>query len=110
MKLYYYCSSPSCKKENYIKVKSTNRYDLKQEIGIEINKRCKYCGHYTKRHINRLYAKPNYIIIAAGWIFAIIITVFLWDLGFVSSLSGTIPIAIWTIEEKRASAFNKILI
>ncbi|TYA78633.1 hypothetical protein [Seonamhaeicola marinus] len=110
MKLYYYCSSQSCKKENSITIKSNNRYDLKQEIGLEINERCKHCGNHTKRHINRLHAKPNYIIIIAGWVLAAIVTVFLWNLGWISTLTATIPIAIWMSEEKRASAFNKVLL
>ena len=110
MKLHYYCSAPSCKKLNSLKVKSNNRYDLKQEIGLEINERCKHCGNYTKRHINRLHASPNYFIIIGGVALAIIVTLFIWDLGFVSTLTGTIPIAIWMSEEKKASAFNKIMI
>ena len=110
MKLSYYCSAPSCKKLNSIKVKSGNRFDLKEEIGVEINERCKHCGNHTKRHINRLHAAPNYFIILGGLGLALILTILLWDFGFVSTLSGGIPIAIWMNEEKKASAFNKILI
>lgn len=110
MKLHYYCSKPSCGKSNSITVKSTNRFDLKNEIGIEINERCKHCGNYTKRHINRLHAEPNYFIIVGGVILAILFTFLLWDLGFVSTLTGTIPIAVWMHENKKSSAFNKILI
>ena len=110
MKLHYYCSSPSCKKLNAIKVKSRNRYDLKQEIGIEINERCKHCGNHTKRHINRLHAKPNYIIILSGVLASILFTILFWDLGFITTLSGSLPIAVWMHEEKKAHAFNKILV
>lgn len=110
MKLSYYCSSPSCGKNNAISVKSNNRYDLKNEIGEELNERCKHCGSYTKRHINRLMAEPNYYFIIAGVVAAAIITVFIWDLGFVSTLTGTIPIAIWMNEKKKASDFNKVMV
>lgn len=110
MKLSYYCSSKPCKKLNYIKVNSNNRYDLKEEIGEEINERCKHCGNHTKRHINRLHAEPNYFIIVGGLFFAVIITILSWDLGFISTLSGSIPIAIWMNENKKASAFNRILL
>ena len=110
MKLYYYCSAPSCKKENTISVKSNNRYDLNHEIGEEINERCKHCGSHTKRHINRLHAKPNYLIIGLGVLAAIVLTILLWDLGFVSTLSGSVPIGVWMYEERKASAFNKIMI
>ncbi|WP_406683537.1 hypothetical protein N1F78_12720 [Seonamhaeicola sp. MEBiC1930] len=93
-----------------MKVKSNNRFDLKEEIGLEINERCKHCGNHTKRHINRLHASPNYLIILGGVALAVMVTILIWDLGFVSTLTGTIPIAIWMSEEKRASAFNKIMI
>lgn len=110
MKLHYYCSASSCQKKNSISVKSNNRYDLKQEIGIEINERCKHCGNHTKRHINRLHAEPNYFIIIASLVIAVIITLFIWDLGFISSLSATLPIGIWVIENNKANEFNKVLI
>lgn len=110
MKLSYYCSNLSCKNLNYIKTKSNNRYDLKQEIGLEINERCKKCGNHTKRHINRLHAAPNYINILGGGVLSIIITILFWDLGFISSLSFSLPITIGMIENKKASAFNKILL
>ncbi len=93
-----------------MKVKSNNRYDLKEEIGLEINERCKHCGNHTKRHINRLHASPNYFIILGGVALSVIVTLFLWDLGWVSTLTATIPIAIWMSEEKRASSFNKVMI
>lgn len=93
-----------------MKVKSSNRLDLKMEIGEEINERCKHCGNHTKRHINRLRAEPNNAVILVGLVIAGIFTVFLWDFGFVSTLTGTIPIAIWANENKKSSAFNKVLI
>ena len=110
MKLYYYCSSQSCKRLNSINVKSKNRFDLKNEIGEEMVDRCKYCGKHTKRHINRLHAEPNYYLIVGGVALAIIITIIIWDLGFVSTLTGTIPISIWIHEDKKANAFNKVMI
>ena len=110
MKLQYYCSSPSCGKSNTIRVKSNNRFDLKAEIGEELNKRCKHCGHQTKRHINRLMAEPNYYLIIGGIIAAVLITVFIWDLGFVSTLTGSIPIAVWMSEKKKASNFNRVMV
>lgn len=110
MKLFYYCSSPSCKKENSITVKATNRYDLKNEIGEEVNERCKHCGKHTKRHINRLHAKPNVLIPGIAFILAVASTLLLWDLGFVSTLTATVPIGIWMHKDRKANAFNKVMI
>jgi hypothetical protein len=110
MRLNYYCSTKSCKKINHIIVKSTNRYDLKHEIGEEINERCKHCGSYTKRHINRLHAVANFKIIIGGILLAAVVTLIFWDLGYISTLSATIPIGIWAYENKKISVFNKHLI
>lgn len=110
MKLYYYCSSQSCKKINHFTVKSSNRYDLKQEIGEEINERCKHCSSFTKRHINRLHADANYLIIIGGVLLAGLIIILFRDLSFGSTLSTTIPIGIWAYENKKVSEFNKHLI
>jgi hypothetical protein len=108
MKLSYYCSSKSCKKENYLKTKASDRYEFLQEYGKnEIIERCKFCGNHTKKDINRLHAEPNNYIILGGVIFAIIITFLLWDFGLVSTLTGTIPIGIWVDQNKKTSLFNK---
>lgn len=109
MKLYYYCSSKSCQKKNTIKVNSNNRYDLKTEIGDEINERCKYCGNFTKRHINRLHAEINYINIIAAILVMIIVNVFFYG-GLSLLISSSFPIFIWMNEVKKASAFNKVMI
>ncbi len=106
MKLSYYCSS--CKKENFIKTKAQDRYGFLVEYGSnEINERCKHCGSFTKKPINRLYAEQNYQIIIGGLVIAIIFTILLWDFGFVSTLTSTIPIGIWIDQNKKTTAFNR---
>lgn len=111
MKLSYYCSSNSCKKENYLKTNTTNRHDFLMEYGKnELNERCKYCGNFTKRHINRLHAEPNNYTIIGGVIAAIIVTVFIWDLGFISTLTVSIPILIGVNERKKTSNFNRSMV
>lgn len=111
MKLSYYCSSNSCKKENYLKTKSTNRHEFLLEYGKnELNERCKHCGNFTKRHINRLHAEPNNYAIIGGVILAAIVTILLWDLGFISTLTASIPIFIGANERKKTSSFNKTMV
>ncbi len=83
---------------------------MKQEIGEEINERCKHCGNHTKRHINRLHANPRYLYIILGLVIAVIVTLFLWNLGWISTLTGSIPIGIWFYEDQKASAFNKVMV
>ena len=78
MKLSYYCSS--CKKENLIKTKATNRHELLMELNTnEINARCVHCGNHTKKHINRLHAEPNKKNIILTFILTIILTLIFWN-------------------------------
>ncbi|MCC1484196.1 hypothetical protein [Winogradskyella immobilis] len=109
MKLSYRCNS--CKRDNTIKTRATDRHGLLMERGNnEFNERCKYCGNFTKKHINRLYADDDYTLVLIGIAIAIIGTCFLWDLGYISTLTGTIPIWFWTEMKKKSSTFNQSLV
>ena len=88
-----------------------NRHELLMERGSdEFNERCKHCGNFTKKHINRLYADDNYMYVLVGFIAAAIATYFLWDFGYVSTLTGTIPIYFWIEMKKKSSAFNRTMV
>lgn len=108
MNLYYFCSS--CKKENSFKTKATNRFELQQERGDEINERCKHCGNVSKRRINRVHAKSNYVYIIGGLIIGLILGCFLWQLGLIAGITIGLPILIWQWSHKKAVDFNKILV
>jgi len=109
MKLSYRCSS--CKKDNSITTKANDRHGLLMERGSnEFNERCKHCGHFTKKHINRLYADDDYTYVLVGLAIAVIGTYFLWDFGLVSTLTGTIPIWFFTEMKKKSSAFNGTMV
>ncbi len=108
MKLYYYCSS--CQKENSFTTKATNRFELQNERGNHINERCKKCGTIVKRRINRVYAKANKMYILGGLGIGVLCTVLLWELGWVATLTFTIPIIIARSTEITASKFNKVMV
>ncbi|WP_299100343.1 hypothetical protein [uncultured Winogradskyella sp.] len=109
MKLTYRCAS--CKKDNYIKTKASDRYGLLMEMGKnEFNHRCKHCGYFTKKHINRLYADDNYMLVFVGFMLSAIATFFLWEFGWVSTLTGAIPLYFWIEMKKKSSAFNGTLV
>jgi len=108
MKLYFYCSS--CQKENSFKTKARDRFELQKERGNEISERCKKCGTVVKRRINRVHAKPNAFIILGGLAISAIATILLWNLGWIASLTFSIPFIAWRTEEKKASAFNKVMV
>lgn len=106
MNLYYFCSS--CKKENRFKTRATNRFELQEDRGNEINERCKYCGTISKRRINRVHAKANYGYIIAGLIVGLVLAAFLWQLGWIAGITFGLPIMIWQWSQKKATDFNKI--
>lgn len=108
MKLYYYCSS--CQKENNFKTKATNRFELQEERGNEINERCDYCGTQVKRRINRVHAKPNLFIALAGFIIGVLSSLLLWNLGWIATLTFTIPIMAFGYTNNEASKFNKVMV
>ncbi len=109
MKLSYRCSS--CKKDNTIKTKAIDRHGLLMGRGSnEFNGRCKHCGNFTKKHINRLYAEDDYTFVLIGFVVAAIATVLLWDFGFISTLTFSIPIWIFTEMKKKSSMFNRTMV
>ncbi|REG88123.1 hypothetical protein [Winogradskyella sediminis] len=109
MKLSYRCES--CKKDNTVKTKAANRHGLLMELGKnEFNKRCLHCGHFTKKHINRLYVDDNYTYVIIGFVLSAVITYLLWDLGWVSTLTGAIPLYFWIEMKKKSSAFNRTMV
>lgn len=108
MTLSFYCSS--CKKNNKIKVKATNRFDLQKELGDEVNVRCKNCGTINKKHINRLTADPNYTLTIIALVGSVFITILFWNMGFIAKISFALPIWIYFDALKKASLFNKTMI
>lgn len=105
MTVSFYCKS--CNKNNKIKTKSINRFELQQELGDEISVRCKHCGNLEKRHINRLIADPNYTIFFITLLFAVIGTILLWNTGYIALITLTAPTWAYFEALKKANLFNK---
>ncbi len=114
MKLYYYCSS--CQKENSFTTTATNRFELQKERGNFINERCKKCGTVVKRRINRVHAKPNKWLLVLGMLLGTVCTIFfilfvpLLGIIVINSAIFSIPFFIWRAQDKKASAFNKVMV
>ena len=108
MKLYYYCSS--CKKENSFTTKASNRFELQEELGNYINDRCNSCGTQVKRRVNRVHAKPAIKIVLLGLLISFLATIFLWNLGWIATLTFTIPILAFSYASQQASNFNKVMV
>ncbi|WP_299677387.1 hypothetical protein [uncultured Dokdonia sp.] len=114
MKLYFYCSS--CQEENSFKTKAKDRFELQKERGNEINERCKNCGTVVKRRINRVHAKPNKWLLIIGSLIGIVITfIITFSLPLIIIVFAVpavfgIPFIAWKAEDKKASAFNKVMV
>lgn len=114
MKLYFYCSS--CQEENSFKTKATDRFELQKERGNFINERCKHCDTVVKRRINRVHAKPNkWILIIGGLVGTVLTVLFILSAPliisiFAISIIAGIPFIAWKAQDKKASAFNKVMV
>ena len=114
MRLYFYCSS--CQEENSFKTKAKDRFELQKERGNFINERCSNCGTVVKRRINRVHAKPNKWLLIIGGIGGILATLLIISfLPLVMTVFAVpavfgIPFIAWRTEDKKASAFNKVMV
>ncbi len=109
MIISYYCSS--CKKDNYIKTKTTNRFDLERELGSdEIARNCDHCGTFEKKHLNRLHAEPAKYVLWLCISLAIVLTMLVFYFGFIAVITVSLPIWIYFEAQKRASQFNKAVL
>lgn len=57
MRVFFTCVN--CKKHSYFSCKATDRAELANRMGENIERTCQYCGHCNKVHVNRIYAKEN---------------------------------------------------
>lgn len=109
MTLYTYCKS--CKTEIVIKSSAESRAELEREKGDEFNVNCQSCGNFEKKHVNDIKAKPNKIIIIAGIIIGILVTIVLWTYyGAIGTISGIIPILFWNEQMKSSKIFNSYML
>ena len=96
-----------------VKEKATDRAVLADRIGKEFEMGCKQCGRKDTYHVNRVDATVgNQVIIGAFVAVAIgiVFTKWLWDRGFVATLSFVLPVAIvyavYHTENAKVKAFN----
>ena len=104
----------SCEKcHSEIKIPSffnDTRIDLAKSKGEELKKECKKCAHINNIHVDDVIAvKTNIIIITAisTSILAIILTILLWDYGYISLITISIPFTLTASAKKYQQ--NKIL-
>jgi len=107
-RLSYYCKS--CGKKNYIKSKANDRFALQQELGDELKRNCSICGTYKVTHINRLNAEIGSWVMVAVIITCLVLSSLLFFVGWISTLTFTIPIWFYFDQQKKANQFNKIMV
>ena len=104
MKLFTYCNS--CKGEIPIKSYASSKPELAMDMGEKFNINCVHCGVNMEKQVNDVWAKPNKIIILVGWLVAIIVTIALWKISLIGSVSVAIPLLVWQHQSKAVHAFN----
>lgn len=104
MKLYTLCNS--CSKETSINIGAATRVELENKVGTEFMVNCEHCAIDQKKHVNKIQAKPNvgYTLLATA--LSGILTVFFWDMGFITTLSFALPVLVWQQQQTLANAFN----
>ena len=116
MLVYAFCSR--CSIDIPIKTSAITRSELEDEQGLYITKRCQKCGTKHEFHINQINAKvsPNglKLTVLLSIIFALLMTIVLYWMGFWSTFTLALPIAIvyffHNVQAKEAKDFNRIKI
>jgi len=62
MKLYTTCSS--CYTDIKLTQKATTKFEFERKYGEEIELSCRKCGTSNTKHVNRIFAKPEWF-----WVF-----------------------------------------
>ncbi|MGV7106319.1 hypothetical protein [Flavobacterium sp. U410] len=101
---YYKC--PHCKSKNKISIDAEDRGQLQMKSGNEIGHTCNYCHKKEKIHINNIYAEPTKIGYLIGLVLSCIITILFWNLGFIITLSFSIPMGVYLYQQNLARTFN----
>ncbi|MFS4492824.1 hypothetical protein [Maribacter sp. 2308TA10-17] len=106
MRLTYICSS--CKKQNYLSQKADDRAILQKQLSSdEIQVNCNSCGKMEKKHLNKIVAVVDNRLVFLGIPLGIIATVILISFfGLIATITFSIPIYVWSYEQKKAHQFN----
>jgi len=116
MELYTKCSNCS----DFFTIKSTaaSRNELEDEIGRNFKKQCPKCLSTKEYHVNDVRAKSAqkqfFIVAGIGILAGVLLAIFLWNQGFISTLALVIPVAVVVIfnsgQKKSIHTFNRYLI
>ncbi len=85
---------------------ATDRVELEKEQGETFRLSCSHCYESKTVHVNDIKAKPNLIVTGIGVAAGIGATVAMWNLGFIASISGGLPIIIYAAQRRAAETFN----
>lgn len=91
-----------------------NRLDLAKEKGAEFKIKCESCSSSHTVHVDDVNAYENgWLVLGAGLVALLVavgITWWLWDLGYISTLSGILPVMIYfgtqKSERDKCNVFN----
>lgn len=116
MQIYAFC--PRCEVDISIKTQAETRSELEDEKGLYVDVRCNKCGTKHNFHVNRINAKVSprglITVLIVGIGLALLMTLILYFIGFLSPFTIALPIIIVSIYYKsqstEASNFKRIRI
>jgi endogenous inhibitor of DNA gyrase (YacG/DUF329 family) len=109
MKLFVTCSS--CYKDIKLKQKANTKFKFEREYGEEIEVKCPHCGTSNTRHVNRVFAKPEWYWFLVSFIISIVLSLILiFIIGGIALVFISLPGFIAFGEQKSINAFNRGMI
>jgi hypothetical protein len=101
----------SCKKDIKVKSSAATRADLQMEKGDEFQVNCQKCGKVEIKHINDIKAEPNKIILLAGFVIGVLVTIVLFIYyGLIGTISIIIPMIFWQQQQIATKSFNAYMV
>mgnify|MGYP000294758608 CR=1 FL=1 len=96
----------SCHKSFKVKARARTRPDLQMKKGDYLKLSCPNCARQQEKHVNDIQTGLSPLLIIIGILAGILSCIFLWEMGFISTLSIIIPIIIWQQDTILCRAFN----
>ena len=101
-----YFTCPSCHEATIFRTSATDRVDLERDRGETFMATCRHCLRPRSLHVNDISAKPSKAITAAGILGGVAATVALWHTGFISYVTGALPVIVYQAQRIAAATFN----
>jgi len=109
MKLYTTCSS--CYKDIKLTQKATTKFEFERDFGDEFETLCKHCGTSNTKHVNRIFAKPEWFWVFVSFGISVLLSIiFFFIIGGIGIVFISVPVLMTFGQQKSIKAFNRSMI